>query len=342
MKRGNISVFIPHLGCPHQCSFCNQKTITGQVKAPSPEEVDHVLFEAVNRLGTCPEQTEIAFFGGSFTAVDAQYRTALLQTAYEYVERYHLRGIRISTRPDCIDERILDELCQYGVTSVELGAQSMDDRVLQMNQRGHTAEDVRFASRRIRQRGIELGLQMMTGLYGQTDDSARQTAAELAELLPDTVRIYPTVVLEGTELDRLRALGEYVPQTLEQAVELCGELLMFFESRGIPVIKLGLHASQEVEQQKTGGAYHPAFRELCESRIYLNEAKKVLLKAPKTDVIYVAPNAVSKMAGQHRRNLLTLEQLLGHAVKVRGLSECTPYQVKISCCESENCNKSEL
>ena len=211
----------------------------------------------------------------------------------------------------------------------------MDDRVLALNKRGHTADDVRTASRLIRARGFELGLQMMTGLYGDTDDGALRTADELIALAPATVRIYPTVVLEGTELARLWRAGEYTPQTLDDAVPLCAELLSKFDDAGIAVIRLGLHSGGGVEDGYLAGAYHPAFRELCESRIYLDRALAALGATSdaspvdtKTAILLVAPSEISKMVGQKRENLKKLERQ-GYACRVKPDDRLKKYEVLI-------------
>ena len=263
--------------------------------------------ERLNERGGSPEGRELAFFGGSFTAIDREYMISLLSAVQPYIGR-SISGIRCSTRPDCIDGGILDILQQYRVTAIELGAQSMDDRVLSLNRRGHTAAHVEQASRLIRDRGIELGLQMMTGLYGDTDEGALSTARRLAELQPSAMRIYPTVVLRGTELARLYESGEYVPQTVEQAVELCSSLLELLESRGIRVIRLGLHASEEVEQNRLAGAYHPALRELCQSRIYLRRMLSMLDADSSITGFAVHPRELSKALGQHRANVEELRK----------------------------------
>lgn len=328
MKHNNIALFVPHLGCPHQCSFCNQRVIANQPAPPAPEEVEQELRAAVERLRGNPAETEIAFFGGSFTAIDRELMIQLLAAAQRWVKRAGLRGIRVSTRPDAVDGEILSVLLRYGVTSVELGAQSMDDGVLRQNRRGHTAEQVRRAAGRIRESGLELGLQMMTGLYGSSPGQDWDTARELAALQPDTVRIYPTVVLRGTELARRFQAGEYPVPSLEASVALCAGLLRFFEGQGIRVIKLGLHASRAVEREMIAGGYHPAFRELCESRLYLEQAKR--LRAPAGEaVLLVRPDAISKMAGQHRGNLKELEALWGRPVRVAPDAALKPYEVKM-------------
>lgn len=280
MKQTNLSIFIPHKGCPNTCSFCNQRFISGSGRAPSPDEVRAILAGQVNILAQSGLKAEIAFFGGSFTAVDKEYRRALLYAASEYVKEFpeQYAGIRCSTRPDCIDENILNELMLYGVTAVELGAQSMNDEVLGANLRGHTAEDVRRASRLIKSYGIELGLQMMTGLYKDKPSFCIETAREFAELKADTVRIYPTVILKGTMLDELRKQGFYESFSFEDTVDLCAELLLFFEEKNIPVIRLGLHASEGVEEQMTGGVYHQALGEIVKSRIMLMRMREQMTK----------------------------------------------------------------
>ncbi|MCM1382549.1 MAG: radical SAM protein, partial [Muribaculaceae bacterium] len=244
-RHSNISVFIPHMGCPHACSFCNQRAISGTVSAPSPGEVGEILEKACENLPPkfSNSDTEIAFFGGSFTAVDRDYMTALLERAYPYVQSGKVGGIRCSTRPDCVDRDVLNVLKKYGVTAVELGAQSMDNSVLAANGRGHTAEDVYRASELVREYGFEPGLQMMTGLYGSSPEKDLETAEKIAEIRPDTVRIYPTVILKKTRLGELFESGEYTPYPFETAAEICADMLEMFERKNIRVIKLGLHAS---------------------------------------------------------------------------------------------------
>ncbi len=329
-KHTNIAVFVPHNGCPHTCSFCNQRTISGQSAQPLPDEVAALLADDLERLnsrGGAAEGRELAFFGGSFTAIDREYMISLLSAAQPYFGR-SISGIRCSTRPDCINGAILDTLQNYGVTAIELGAQSMDDRVLSLNQRGHTAAQVEQAAGLIRERGIELGLQMMTGLYGDTDEGALSTAHLLAALRPATMRIYPTVVLRGTELARLYESGEYIPQTVEQAVELCSSLLELLESKGIRIIRLGLHASDDVEQNYLAGAYHPALRELCQSRIYLRRMLALLNENSSITGFAVHPRELSKALGQHRSNVEELSRRMTKPVIIAA-ETVEPGEVKI-------------
>ena len=300
MKKGNISIFVPHLGCPQQCSFCNQKTITGTVSQPTADDVRNAVRTALNKKGY---EYEIAFFGGSFTAIDRTYMQTLLQAAYECVDGERVKGIRISTRPDCIDGDVLELLKQYGVTSIELGAQSMDDEVLKANLRGHTAADVVTASKMIQDSGFALGLQMMTGLYLDTDEKAIETAKKLIALHPKTVRIYPTVVLKGTYLAELYDNEVYKPQTVDDAAALCTKLLPMFEKAGIKVIRLGLHASNDIKKNMVAGAYHESFGEIVQSRFMLN---KVLAYPPGNYEIKVNPKSVSKLKGNQKRNVYFL------------------------------------
>ena len=228
---------------------------------------------------------------------------SLLDAAAPYLGRF--KGIRISTRPDAIDEDVLALLKGYGVTSIELGAQSMSDGVLMLNERGHTADDVRRASRLIRERGFELGLQMMTGLYGSSDELDRYTAREFIALRPDTVRIYPAIVMRHTRLGELYEAGAYQPQKLNSAVELCAELMTLFEENGIRVIRVGLHDTSTLRRDMLAGPYHPAFRELCESRILLNRLSGQLDGCePGTYRVAVHSRSRSKLAGQQKSNLL--------------------------------------
>lgn len=309
MRHANVALFVPNNGCPHRCSFCSQPSITGFSCQPEPEDVRRAAESARKDLGPAAAEAEIAFFGGSFTAIDRSYMLALLQAAEPYVKSRQFAGIRISTRPDCIDGEILGILNHYGVTTIELGAQSMDDRVLSINRRGHTAAQVVQASELIRTGGFSLGLQMMTGLAGDSDQGARRTAEKLAALLPDGVRIYPAITLRNTELGEAYLNGTYHPQTLEEAVALCTELLDFFECRGIPVIRLGLHASPELERDMLAGPWHPAFRELCESRRFLLKIQNAIREnriLPGKIRISVNPACISQAVGQKRSNLKVL------------------------------------
>lgn len=329
MKHVNVGLFVPHNGCPHQCTFCNQRAISGQSSQVTPADVDRAVATAVKNPDS--KGGEIAFFGGSFTAIDRKTMIGLLQAAYKYVQNGSFKGIRCSTRPDAIDDEICSILKEYGVTAVELGAQSMNDEVLRLNRRGHTSQDVINASKMLKSYGFELGLQMMTGLYGSTDDDCIETAERIISLQPDTVRIYPTVVIKNTELEKLYRSGEYIPQTVDSAAELCARLLLMFDRAKINVIRTGLHSGGGVEKDYVAGAYHPAFKEICEGKIYLNEAVEYIekngIQHGKIE-IHVSPYAISKMTGQKRMNIKRLEER-GYDAKITADKEMGKYQLYI-------------
>ncbi|MBR6393446.1 MAG: radical SAM protein [Ruminococcus sp.] len=318
MKHSNISIFIPHVGCPHQCSFCDQRTISGAQHLPDGNEVREICSQALAEIKS-PENTEIAFFGGSFTAIPHDYMTELLEAAEEFVGEGKFSGIRCSTRPDCIDDEILSLLKQSGVTAIELGAQSMSEKVLELNERGHTSADVVKAAGLIKNYGFELGLQMMTGLYGSSVQTDMETFNKLAELCPAVMRIYPVVILSGTKLAELYKSGEYVPYSFDEAVELCSEILQYADEKGIRVIKCGLHASEFVEQDMVGGFYHPAFRELCESRIYLRKIEE-LAEGCSYVHISVPSRDISRAVGHKKSNIEYFRQK-GIEIKVSGSAD---------------------
>lgn len=306
-KHKNLSVFVPHAGCPNQCSFCDQRSISGTQNPPLAAEVTTLCDEYLPQNNG--DDYEIAFFGGSFTAIDREYMISLLKAAQPFVQQGRASGIRISTRPDCISGEILDILKCYGVTSIELGAQSMQDDVLGMNLRGHTAQDVVYASGLIKKWGFSLGLQMMTGLYGQKNyrEYALDTARQFVALTPDTVRIYPTVTLKNTLLEQKYLSGEYIPPTLEQTVEICVELMDIFEENHIRIIKMGLHADTGLEGKIVAGPYHPAFRELCLAQRCLDKIKSQLTNISREEyIIKVNPKELSQWKGQKNSNITAL------------------------------------
>ena len=301
MKHINVSLFVPHLGCTNSCIFCNQKTISGKCDPLSTEEI--IRAAEIAKTGKYDiNNSEIAFFGGSFTAIEREKMISFLETAKPYIGTY-FGGIRISTRPDCIDREVLEILRSYGVTAIELGAQSMCKDVLEKNQRGHTPEDTVRAVSLIKEYGFSVGLQMMTGLYGSDEEKDIYTARKFIELHPDTVRIYPTVVLENTELARLYEKREYTPPSLEESVSLSAKLLLMFHKNNIRVIRLGLHSGGNVEEGFVAGVYHPAFRELAEGEIYKNVIEEISASLPDGDyTLAVGKGELSKALGQKRCN----------------------------------------
>ena len=302
-KKTNASVFIPHLGCPHECSFCDKNAITQREKSVTAADVRSILEGHVQSLQRRGMTAEIAFFGGTFTALEEEYREELLSIAREYKIKHSgvFTGIRCSTRPDYVDESVLLQLQEYGVTAIEIGAQSMDDDVLIANNRGHTANDVRRAARLIKSYGFELGLQMMTGLYKDTPDKSLYTADELIRLCPDTVRIYPTVVFPGT---RLAQLG-HKPFTEEETIELCGEIYGRFVKSGIRVIRLGLNYSGNVIGERSISRYY--FNRM---RLFMESSGSTKFK------VFTDKRNISKINGQKCENKIKLEQL-GFTYKIK-------------------------
>ena len=300
-------VFIPHLGCPHACVFCNQHEITGA----AAEEA----LRQLNSLTDNPPQgvsCELAFYGGSFTAIPEAQQLVYLNAARLAMEAGAVSAIRLSTRPDAITPEILDRLWSYRVGTVELGAQSMRDPVLRAAGRGHTAEDVRTASRMIREKGLKLVLQMMTGLPEDDDDGAVDTARQLIALRPDAVRIYPAVIIRGTEMEKLWRRGEYREHTVEDAVRVCAKILPLFEEAEIPVIRLGLNPTDELSGgAAVAGAYHPALGELVRSRVLRNRVEQKLYgmhcEGQKVTV-YVPEGKLSQVLGQKHCNAEWLKE----------------------------------
>ena len=304
-----IPLFIPHLGCPHLCVFCDQRRISGAGRAATAEDVQNAIMQsaALPRSGA---KRQLAFYGGSFTAIPLPQQDALLGAAADAIARGEIDSIRLSTRPDAIDESVLERLKRYGVETIELGAQSMDDTVLTRSGRGHTAADVERAARMIRAAGLGLVLQMMTGLPGDSPEKDLATARALIALRPDGVRIYPTVIVRGTELYERWREGRYREHSVEDAVEICAKLLPLFEQSGIPVIRLGLNPTEELSGgEAVGGAYHPALGELVRSRILLDRERALLrgVEAGSRVTLGTAEASLSQAIGQGRCNLKALK-----------------------------------
>ncbi len=309
-RRSIIPVFVPHLGCPHACVFCDQQRISGAEKGATVEDVQNAIADsaALPRSGA---KRQLAFYGGSFTAIPTAQQEALLGAAASAIARGEIDSIRLSTRPDAVDAEKLARLKRCGVETVELGAQSMDDAVLAASGRGHTAADVERAARMIKAAGFELVLQMMTGLPGDSEEKDLATARALIALQPDAVRIYPTVIVRGTELCDCWHAGKYREHTVEDAVEICAKLLPLFAENGIPVIRLGLNPTDELSGgEAVAGAYHPALGELVKSRVMLEKARTLLagIEPGSCVTLGVAEEKLSQMIGQGKRNLTRLRE----------------------------------
>lgn len=307
MRKSIIPIFIPHLGCPHDCVFCNQKRISGSLLPACPQDVTRAIEEGLEKT----ECAQLAFYGGSFTAIPMEQQRAFLEAVQPYLAEGRISSIRLSTRPDAIDGEILAMLKEMGVSTIELGSQSMIDSVLSASWRGHTAQDTVRAAGAIKAAGFELILQMMTGLPGSSPEKDIESARHIAALRPDGVRIYPTVIVNDTALCDMWRAGEYREHSLEDAVSLCAEILPIFERADIPVIRLGLNPSDDLSGgDAVAGAYHPALGELVKGRIFLNKARAKLEGIrPQADVtIFVHPSCLSQMVGQHRCNAEALRR----------------------------------
>lgn len=316
MRHCNIPIFVAHMGCPHQCVFCNQRSITHTAGQMTGQRAAQLLAEAIHTLSKEAE-VEIAFFGGSFSAIPVQQQEALLMAAWPYVKSGQVKGVRLSTRPDFIDGEILQRFLRWGVTSVELGAQSMDAQVLRLSRRGHTPEDVARASAMILEAGLELGLQMMVGLPGDTLSKSLYTAQEIIRMGAHTTRIYPAVVLRGTPMEQMYREGMFHPLTVEQAVQQCAQLVPLLEGEGVRILRLGLMAEEGLQPERdlVAGPYHPAFGELVRGRIFRNRIQAELDGCPPGArvCLHVHSKDISAITGRGRANLHWLMEQYGLA-----------------------------
>lgn len=321
MRHFNIPFFIPELGCPHQCVFCDQHRISGIQQAPKPEEVDSQVVAYLKTFPKGERVVEIAFFGGNFTGLPQNEQEAFLKAAAKWVEAGKINGIRLSTRPDYINGQVLALLKSYGVISIELGAQSLDEGVLQLAGRGHSAEHVKEASKMILDAGFVLGLQMMTGLPGDTLEKTLYTARRIAELGASETRIYPALVIRGTQLEQMYLAGSYQPLSLDETIARCKQLLLFFEGSKVKVLRLGLHPSEGLSQgsELVAGPFHPALKELVNTAIWKDIFRESIInKKNKCLILTVAPKELNAAIGHKAANK---NWLLGQFDKVVFVSD---------------------
>jgi len=309
-----IPLFIPHMGCPHRCVFCNQTSITGHEDGKlSPQQIRETISEFLGFKGRHRGLVEVAFYGGNFLGLTESYRQSLLGAAQRFVEKGQVNSVRFSTRPDTVTQGALEALSFYTVKVVEVGAQSMDDTVLSLSRRGHTAEDTRRSVKLLKDRGLAVGLQIMPGLPGDTPESILETGCKVAELKPDFVRIYPTVVVKNTVLEKWYGSGRFKPLSLADAVELTKRLYLLFEARGISVIRMGLQATGSLLEPGAvvAGPFHPAFGHLVHSAIFLDLAARELemqKTLSKRITLRVHPHDVPKLKGLKNYNVRLLIQ----------------------------------
>ena len=313
-----IPIFVPHLGCPNDCVFCNQKSISGQKENMTVSNAKKTIETYLEDIDYKNSNVEIAFFGGSFTAIDDKLQEDLLTLAYSYIKQGKVKSIRISTRPDYIDKIVLKRLKKYRVKTIELGVQSANDYILAKSKRGHTFEDVKKASRLIKLYGFTLGHQMMVGLPESTKIDEINTAKEIIKLKPRIIRIYPVLVVKGTELEKDYLDGKYEPLTIVQAVEICKEIVVMFGKKKIKVIRIGLQGTEEIadptsdKSEVVSGPYHPAFRQLVEAGLWydvmLSKIKKLNAKV-KEVLIKINPIDVNNVIGHKRENATKLKEI---------------------------------
>ena len=329
MRHVNVPVFIPHLGCPNQCVFCNQRSIS-EHQDFSEESVRDEIEQVLSTLHP-EDEAEIAFFGGSFTGIERDLMCRLLDLAQAYVKAGRVQSIRLSTRPDYINEEILSILARYSVRTIELGLQSMDDAVLTACRRGHTAEQAEKACRLIVKAGFSLVGQMMIGLPGADSDSEIKTAYKICELGASAVRIYPTVVFYDTPLCEMAQHGQYAPLTVEEAVERTAPVLQIFRARALPCIRVGLCATESLTSPDAvyAGPNHPALGEMILGECLYRKVKEKIRKeglAGQSIILKVPQKELSATVGQHRRNIEKLQRETGvtvhRVVACESLEEC--------------------
>lgn len=316
MKHYIIPLFIPHIGCPHRCIFCDQRQIIGQQAGITAKDIENKIAEHIAGI-TREYYVEAAFYGGTFTALPVRLQEELIAPAEKAWRSGKLQAIRLSTRPDAIDIDTLQRLKQHGVKTIELGAQSFADSVLGNAERGHTSADIFCASELIKKSGIELGIQLMPGLPGETNATLQQSMEAVLSIHPQLVRIYPTVVIKDTPLAEMYQQGEFKPLSIDEAVHISAVMKLRFEAEGIRVIRTGLQSAVNLDSVGTvlAGPYHPAFGEMVENEIYWAMLMGVLQGTvnPQKVIIYYSLKEESKVRGIKNKNILRLKEWLGDA-----------------------------
>lgn len=310
-----IPIFVPHKGCPHDCVFCNQKHITGQVNKVDRAFVENEINKYLTTINTKDSFVEVSFFGGSFTGLPMNEQIELLKPAKKALDANKINAIRLSTRPDYIDEFILMNLKAYGVSIIELGVQSMDEDVLKLSNRGHNVDIVYKSSQLIKDNGFILGLQMMVGLPGDDEAKDIKTVEEFIKIKPDMVRIYPALVIKDTFMEHMYKSGVYTPYTLDKAIDICSRLYLKFEYAGIKVIRIGLQPTENIAFGKdlVAGPFHPSFREHVESKI-LNDMVLILKKEYNLNkfTIGVNPRTISKLFANKKKYFNNAVKIIGN------------------------------
>ena len=315
-----IPIFIPHKGCPHACVFCNQRRISGTIKDTTVEDVDNIIKEYLDYYLNTDKKIEIAFFGGSFTGIDLSLQEAYLKVAYKYIIDGKVDSIRLSTRPDYINDEILTLLTKYGVKTIELGVQSMNDEILDKAKRGHTRDDVINASNLIRQYGIRLGHQIMIGLPYSSIDSEVYTIKECLKLEPEQLRIYPVYVIEDSELYDMYEAGEYKALEIGEAVDRCVAVIHECQKTNVQIIRLGLQSTSEITA-KNANIYGPVsdnFAEYVMAALIRERIENEIVNKDGDIVVYVPKRYISATIGPKKINKIYFENKFNVKYIVKG------------------------
>jgi histone acetyltransferase (RNA polymerase elongator complex component) len=312
IRHYTIPVFIPMEACPFHCIFCDQEKISGKRAVPSETDITSIVQKHLTTIPEKNSEIEVGFFGGTFTGLSPELQEGYFKAVIPFIESGRISGIRLSTRPDFISIEILKLLKKYPVKTIELGAQSMDDEVLKRSGRGHTSGDTENASRMILEAGFKLGLQMMIGLPGDTEEKSVHTAQRIAELGATETRIYPVIVIKGTPLEKLFKEGKYNPLELEEAIRITKKVMTVFEEAGVKIIRIGLHPSEGLLNRNDyiAGPFHPSFRELVMTSVWTDRFQE-LLNSKKGENLEIRVNPADRNAaiGYSGKNRKLLEKL---------------------------------
>ena len=321
MKSRNviIPIFIPQEGCPHKCVFCNQETISGEENRVNAKDVVNIREEYLPTIDKKNSTIEVSFFGGTFTGIPIEKQKELLSVAKDYKDKGLIDKIRMSTRPDYIDRKILEHLKEYDVDIIELGVQSLDEDVLKKSGRGHTVEDVYEASRLIKEYGITLGHQMMLGLPGDTFEKDIETTKRIIEMKPSLCRIYPSLVIKDTSMEKMLNMGIYKPYTLHEAIDICKVVYKMLIDNDIEVIRVGLQTTNEINYDGdiVDGPFHPAFRELVEGSIYCDIIKSEYENGKGNIEIRINEKDISKLYCNKKKYFNEVKDIINENIIVK-------------------------
>lgn len=338
-----IPIFVPHLGCKKCCTFCNQRTISGEKKQVTANDVTKTIEYYLENFRDTDKYVEVAFFGGSFTAIEIEKQEELLSAVQPYIKSKKVNSIRLSTRPDAIDKSILKMLKKYHVKTIELGVQSTNNYILARCKRGHSFEDVIKASKLIRLYGFKLGHQIMVGLPESNEKDDVQSAKDSIKLRPKMVRIYPVLVIKGTELEEEYEKGEFIPLTVSQAVERSKEIVKLFNKKHIQIIRVGLQNTDTItdiskkESEVIAGPYHPAFGQLVEDSIWydkiVEKIKNINAKVIKVE-IEANPKDVNNIIGHKKENINNFKDTYAVIITVKNNEKIKPGKFKVNVLET--------